>query len=146
MKDIMSDIQFSANEEIINVALEKAREEEEKLQKEKLKGKEWQARGEALHKSWDPEKRDKFLNAILRRKGNFHSGCAICRKVGEILVCCPDCKQYLCWSCDDQFHFYNPFHARVFKGDDFKTEQLQPTEFLNERGEKFEKSMNIILN
>jgi hypothetical protein len=66
MEDIMSDFQFSANEEI-NVALEKAREEEETLQKEKPKGKEWQARCEALHKSWDPEKRNNFLNAMRRK-------------------------------------------------------------------------------
>jgi len=123
MEDILSEIQLSANYE--NMAFIKAREEEDKLKNEQAKGKEWQARMMALHKSWDSTKRDKFLNAKLRHRGKFHNSCAICKKVGGVLVCCQDCKQHMCWQCDHQFHFYNPLNARLFKGsDDFKSDQL----------------------
>lgn len=115
------------------------------LRKERLKGKEWQSRNEALHGAWTTEIQTIFVNAELKRRSQFHSVCTVCKKSGRILVCCYDCKQHLGWECDYAFHFFNPLHARVYKiSKNYSTEQLLPTEFMNEFGQKIEKGTDIV--
>ena len=143
MENVMIDIQKAAD--IQNDAFTKAVEKERALTKERLKGKEWQSRNEALHGAWTTEIRTIFVNAKLKRRSQFHSVCTVCKKSGRILVCCYDCKQHLCWECDYAFHFFNPLHARVYKtSKNYSTEQLLPTEFLNEFGQKIEKGTDIV--
>ena len=50
MENVMIDIQKAAD--IQNDAFTKAVEKERALEKERLKGKEWQSRNEALHGAW----------------------------------------------------------------------------------------------
>jgi len=104
MENVMIDIQKAAD--IQNDAFTKAVEKERAIRKERLKGKEWQSRNEALHGAWTTEIRTIFVNAKLKRRSQFHSVCTVCKKSGRILVCCYDCKQHLCWKCDYAFPFF----------------------------------------
>ncbi len=66
MENVMIDIQKAAD--IQNDAFTKAVEKERALRKERLKGKEWQSRNEALHGAWTSEIRTIFVNAKLKRR------------------------------------------------------------------------------
>lgn len=72
----MIDIQKAAD--IQYDAFTKEVEKERALRKERLKGKEWQSRNEALHGAWTTEIRTIFVNAKLKRRSQFHSVCTVC--------------------------------------------------------------------